>query len=333
MSVDFGFFNSINDDRLYNADNISNFFYKLISDGVFASPSNAMQVQQNTGMMVAVTPGWGMINAKYVHITTPENIILDAADILHPRIDRIILRLDYVQRMIVCVKKTGTAAANPSPPALARTEGVIWELSLAQIYVAPNATAVTQENITDERPDTSLCGFITGMIDQIDTTNLFAQFSAAFWNWFNGVKDEVLRNTLVRRYTRRVLSTENPQSAFAVGITQYNSSLDILNVYVNGIRLQPEIDYTVSGTTVTLTDALDVVGTPVDFEVLKSIDGSDAESITVLVDQLSAQLNALTNRFATQVGNYTLWAGTETEYTAIDPKDANTLYHVTEDAT
>lgn len=45
MAVTYGFFNSVNGDRTYNADQISDYFLKLISNGVFATPSNAMQVQ------------------------------------------------------------------------------------------------------------------------------------------------------------------------------------------------------------------------------------------------------------------------------------------------
>ena len=66
MAVTFGFFDSINGDRVYNADQISNYFLKLISNGVFATPSNAMQVVAVSGMGVSVTAGWGFINCKWI---------------------------------------------------------------------------------------------------------------------------------------------------------------------------------------------------------------------------------------------------------------------------
>ena len=55
-----GFFNSIDGDRKYDADDISNYFLKLISNGVFATPANSMQIQATTGMKVKVTPGWAL---------------------------------------------------------------------------------------------------------------------------------------------------------------------------------------------------------------------------------------------------------------------------------
>ena len=65
MAVKFGFFNSVNHDRQYDADDISNYYLKLISNGVFATPSDNMQVQASQNMTVQVNAGWGFINRKW----------------------------------------------------------------------------------------------------------------------------------------------------------------------------------------------------------------------------------------------------------------------------
>lgn len=322
MALKYGFFNSENGDRKYNADDISNFFYKLISDGVLATPSTNLQVQAGTGLQVSVSPGYGMINAKYINVTTPQAVQLTAADIALDRIDRIVMKLDRTSRQITIYAKTGTPGATPAIPSITRTDDV-WELSLARIYVAAGATSITQAEITDERSNTSVCGYITGMIDQIDTTELFAQFTAAFEHWYDGVKDEVLRNTLVRRYTNSTASTAIRTSLFPIEIPEFNASLDTINVYVNGFRLNPGTDYTLEytaevGDYVALTRALDVVGTPVDFEVLKSIDGSDAESVVQSVYEIQQRLGGLRFRKLT-----------EEEYEALASKDSSTLYIIT----
>jgi hypothetical protein len=160
------------------------------------------------------------------------------------------------------------------------------------------------------------------MIDQIDTTELFAQFTAAFEHWYDGVKDEVLRNTLVRRYTNSTEATALRDRLFPVNVSEFNASLDVLNVYVNGFRLQPGVDYTLGysedvGDYVSLTKALDVVGTPVDFEVLKSIDGSQAESVVSIVYGIQQQL-----------GGVSLRKLTKEKYDALTSKDDETLYIV-----
>lgn len=317
MAVKYGFFNSVNGDRLYNANDISRFFYKLISDGVLDSPATNLMVVAGSGMTIKVLDGYGMINAKYVWLTSDESVTLDAADIALPRIDRVVLRLDTDNRQIVVAAKKGTPAASPTPPALTRS-GAIYELSLAKIAVAANATAISQADITDERPDESVCGYIVGLLQQIDTSGLFAQFTDAFNTWFAGLQDQVFRNTLVRRYTSRTLASAS-QQVFSIGIPEYNASTDILNVYVNGFRMIPAVDYTInpSASSITLTSALDVNDTPVMFEVLKSIDGSPAESTVQLVYAMQQRLGGLSFRKMLQ-----------SEYDALSAKDESTVYYV-----
>jgi len=300
MAISYGFFNSVNGDRKYNADDISNYFLKLISNGVFATPADAMQVQAGSGLTVQVSAGWGFINCKWINNSAPYLITLDAADVALNRIDRIVLRLDpttAVRTITIAVKK-GSPASNPQPPSLTRTVGGVWELSLAQIAINAGATTITQADITDERANTSLCGWVTGLIEQIDTTNLFAQYDSAFNNWFATVKETLSTATLVRQYTAHYVTTTSSETIIPVNISQYNETLDVLNVYVNGLRLVSGVDYTESNGVITLTETLDVIGTPVDFEVLKSIDGSEAESVVDMVYQLQTELGKLdTNNY------------------------------------
>lgn len=294
MAITYGFFNSVNGDRLYNADDISNYFLKLISNGVFATPANAMQVQQNSGLTVSVSAGWGFINCKWLNNDSTYNLTLDAADIALNRIDRVVMRLNAdntLRNMELAIIK-GTPAATPTAPTLTRVTGGVWELSLAQIYVAANATTITQANITDERPNTSVCGWVTGLIDQIDATNLFAQYNEAFNEWFTTVKETLATTTLIRQYTQHYETTQASETTIPINIAVYNYALDVLNVYVNGLKLTPGVDYTEnnSANTITLAQALDVIGTPVEFEVLKSVDGSEAESVVDMVYQLQTEI-------------------------------------------
>lgn len=294
MAISYGFFNSVNGDRLYNADDISNYFLKLISNGVFATPSNAMQVQASSGFTVSVSAGWGFINCKWLNNDTAYNLTLDAADIVLNRIDRVVMRLNPgndLRNMELAIVK-GTPAQTPTAPAPTRIQGGTWELSLAQIYVAAGSTEITQANITDERGNTSLCGYVTGLIDQIDTTNLFAQYDAAFSEWFSDLQETLATKTMILRYTNTFRTGAGSVSTVPIGISQYVDGVDVLNVYVNGLKLIPGSDYTVNASagTITLAQALDVAGTPVNFEVLKSIDGSDAESVLSIVAALQAEM-------------------------------------------
>lgn len=295
MAISYGFFNSVNGDRLYNADDISNYFLKLISNGVFATPSNAMQVQAVSGMSVNVSAGWGFINCKWLNNDAPYTLTLDAADIVLNRIDRIVMRLnaDSSHRNMELAIIKGTPDATPTAPALTRVTGGVWELSLAQIYVGANVTEITQANITDERPDTSVCGYVTGLIDQIDTANLFAQYNAAFNEWFNDLQTTLATKTMILRYTSSYTTTTDNVASVPIQISQYTHGTDVLNVYVNGIRLTPGTDYTAGNTIITLSQPLDVVGTVVDFEVLKSVDGTGAESVLNILYELRDEMQKI----------------------------------------
>lgn len=297
MSISYGFFDSVSGDRKYNADDISNYFLKLISNGVFATPANAMQVQASSGMTIQVSAGWGFINCKWINNNAPYMLTIDAADVVLNRIDRIVLQLNAASnaRNMAIVIKKGTPASNPQPPTLTRVSGGTWELSLAQISVAAGTGVITQAMITDERPDTSVCGWVTGLIDQIDTTNLFAQYDAAFQEWFTDIKETLSTTTLVRQYTSTYTTSTTSETIIPINIAQYNYTLDVLNVYVNGLKLIPGVDYTKNdgSGTITLAKTLTVIGTPVEFEVLKSVDGSEAESVIDMVYQLQTEIGKL----------------------------------------
>lgn len=316
MAQKYGFFNSVDGDRKYDADDIGNYFLKLISDGVFATPATAMQVTAAGGMVVSIAAGWGFIKCKYINNTAAAQFTLAAADVVLNRIDRVVIRLDKDNRTMSLAIKQGTAASTPTAPALTRVNGGVWELSLAQIYVGAGVTTITQANITDERANTSLCGYVTGLIDQIDTTNLFAQYNNAFWTWFNNVQESVTSTTIITRYSNTYTTPSNDSvSTIAIGIQQYNNALDVLNVYVNGMKLIRGTDYTESGSNIVLTNALDVAGTKVEFEVFKSVNGAAAETV-------QSEVQALQN----QLGGLSFVKCTQAEYDVMSSHPENTVY-------
>ena len=277
----YGFFNSVSGDRKYDADDISNYFVKLISNGVFPNPSNNLQVVAKSGMTVTVKAGFGFINAKYANLTSDYDLTLDAADTTNPRIDRIVLRLDSANRQFALTIIKGEAAAEPVAPDIVRTS-TIYDLCLAQIAVAANATAIVTANITDKRSVSSLCGYVYGLIDQIDTTDLFDQYDAAFNDWFTNLQTNLTYNARVTRLTYSTTTTASTSSVHFV-ISDYNANIDIVNVYVNGFKLIPTTEYTVNSTSesIEFAEALDS-GAVVLVEILRSI-GESAPIVNNLV--------------------------------------------------
>jgi hypothetical protein len=62
---------------------------------------------------------------------------------------------------------------------MTRTE-TVKEYCLAYIYVGAGVSEITASAIEDTRADEALCGWVTGLITQISTATLFAQYDAIF---------------------------------------------------------------------------------------------------------------------------------------------------------
>lgn len=299
MSIKYGFFNSVDGDRTYGCNDFNDWFKPLISNGIFMSRnSSALQVYASTGMQVSVRAGEGRFNGYWFESDAVENITIPNADVTMPRIDRIVVRVSNTDRNITLAVLKGEVGTSPIAPALTRNESV-YEYSLAQVRVNANATAITQSNITDERLNADVCGSVTGLINQIDTTTLGIQFESAlqekidafdvnieqvesdlsnlvanseseFRTWFDSVKDEVQATTILRKYSSSYTTTAENESSIPINITQYSPTLDYLLVYVNGFKLIEGVEYTLTDATVELTTPLEVIGTVVSIDCYKS---------------------------------------------------------------
>ena len=181
-------FRSISGDRKYSAEDWAAYFAQFIGNGVFYSSADKLKVEEYNGMKVKVQKGAGFIGGRMYLLEEDLTIKLDTADGVVDRVDRIVLRCDYNNRLMTVTVKKGGYGANPTAPELTRDTGV-YELALADVYVAAGAVTITAANITDQRFNTSLCGIVTGLIEQADTEEIFSQFQAAFTEWFEYVKE------------------------------------------------------------------------------------------------------------------------------------------------
>lgn len=185
------FFNAVysdgTPDRAYMAEDIARYFASFIGTGIYANPVSNLQVKSNSYMTISVLDGRAWINGYFYENTSTLDLTIEMADALYNRIDRVVCRLDLTAREITIALKKGTPSASPIAPILTRN-GDIYELALADIEVTKGSTVITNSNITDLRMNTSLCGVVAGVVNQIDTTNLFAQYDDAFKLWFDSVQ-------------------------------------------------------------------------------------------------------------------------------------------------
>lgn len=153
-------------------------FAKLLTNGVLAKPGDCFQVVAgDTGLTIKVRPGFGLINGAFAYDSADATYELATAPTSYSRIDRVVLRCNYLERKCEIIVKTGTPASTPAPSELLQpASGDYYELGLALITISANQSVLTQSQITDTRANSSICGYITQLIDSIDTSVFFAQF-------------------------------------------------------------------------------------------------------------------------------------------------------------
>jgi uncharacterized protein (DUF1810 family) len=307
MAIKDYFFNAVLQngvyDRLYNSEDVTSYLDLIVGNGVFPTPSTQLQVSAAGGMTVNVNTGQGWIDGHKMINTTVMSFDIEESDVLLNRIDRVIFYVDYTLRAMGIAVKKGTPAVSAVAPALTRN-AQRYELCLAEIDVSKQVTEITNSMITDTRSNSELCGFVAGLIQQMDTTNLFQQFEASFDEWFADVKDELVTATLIRKYEYNYETLSDGESTFNVKqfIPQYAYGLDILEVRINGLSLASN-EFSKEQNNVVLRTPIEHAGTQIDFVIYKSVDGSDAESIVDMVYEMQVTVNTLASGtyFATGV--------------------------------
>jgi hypothetical protein len=163
MTERYRFFDSgVNDTREYTSAEMAELLGKFIRDGVIKGflENLLVEAQNPVAMGVIANTGGGFVQGRFYKNDADMTLAIPAADATNPRIDRIVVRLDLAadKRTINTVVKAGAPGSAPVAPALQR-DATIWELSLAQVYVAAGAVSIGAGNITDERADTGFCGW------------------------------------------------------------------------------------------------------------------------------------------------------------------------------
>ncbi len=276
MAINSYFFNAVQSggtyDRIYNAEDVTSYLDLLVGNGVFPNPSTQLQVRASSGMDVIVGAGSGWINGHKMISTADYTLTVEDSDVLLNRIDAVIFYVDFTTRSMGIEIKTGTVASTPSAPTLERDDNR-YELCLAQISVPKQVTAITADMITDTRGNSALCGFVQGLIQQVDTTTLFQQWQSAFDTWFAAVQSQFKSGLAVRKFDGVYVTQNQNESSFNVKtiIPRFDFAYDILEVYINGMHLNSD-EYTLSNNTVTLETPISEAGATVTFVIYQTVD-------------------------------------------------------------
>lgn len=188
MSERYGFFNAVETssgvyDSTYNAEDFANYFSKFIGNGVFVNPTDGLKVSIQSGLKVTVKAGSAYIDGYYYELTENKTLTIPVNSSAYVQEDSIVVRLNKVNRKISIELKQNDVSVS-------RTS-TVSELQLATIRKPIGASTLVQSDVTDMRPHNEVCGFVTGVVQQISTSDLFSQFTSMFNEWFTGIKGQL----------------------------------------------------------------------------------------------------------------------------------------------
>ena len=149
MSLTYGFYNSINGDRKYDAVQLSSIFDGLIVDGVFASIGTAFSVKATAGLTVSVGEGKAWFNHTWT--VNDSELLLNApeSELLLNRIDAVVLEVDSSESVransIKFVK--GEPATYPQRPTMTN-DTFVHQYPLCFIERQAASTEIRQADIT-----------------------------------------------------------------------------------------------------------------------------------------------------------------------------------------
>lgn len=333
-----------NNDREYFADDFARYFRSFISSGTFMQKADNLQVMANDDMTVTLRPG-SMIIDGYKYDNVSDIIIpIEPADGVMNRIDRIAITWIKEERDIHVTIQKGQYSYTPIVPECRRTEEH-KDYVVADIYIAAGAISITQDNITDQRLNTEVCGLAIAFC-MIDTKMIFDQLQAfyqkvvaesnewkeakkvAWETWFANIKDQ-LSGDVAGNLQGQIGVLDNLE-------TQTKDNLvEAINEAINNV---PEIDTldtleeieantnegAIAGALAVnelLTDYLTAEdGTRFRFGVT-----ADGKPGCIITDKDGADTVHPFNKYSGDVTQYIRLAGTQSTYTVIAP-EANIVW-------
>lgn len=201
MSVTYGFYNSLNGDRKYDATQLSSLFDGLIVDGIFASIGTGFVVKADTGITVNVGIGKAWFNKTWTLNDAILPMEAPISEVLLDRIDALVIEVNTSEAVRANSIKfvEGIPSSSPVNPTLA-SGSTLNQYPLCYIYRPAGSSEITQAQITN-MVGSEATPFVTGILQTISLDELLGQWEdeldqfiaseqADFTNWMHGEKNE-----------------------------------------------------------------------------------------------------------------------------------------------
>lgn len=178
--VSSGFFNAVNHDRRYNAEELGSIFDGILKDGVYSTEGQAFAVSADEGLFVNVGSGRAWFNHTWTLNDAPIKLEIIEPPLYMSRYDAVVLEInkteDVRENRIKIVN--GLAADTPVKPEMVKTDTII-QYPLAYILVESNVTEILPEKI-EVTVGTEECPFCTGILQQVTIDELLVAWDQEF---------------------------------------------------------------------------------------------------------------------------------------------------------
>lgn len=190
MAFTYGFYNSVNHDRKYDAVQMGQIFDGIITDGIYATYLKAMVVKASSNASeVIVQPGRAWFNHTWSYNDADYPVAAPEPEVVLDRIDTLVLDINAEDasrtNSFLWVQGTPTSQI-PEPPTLIHTV-THNQYPLCDVYRKAGTTQIYAADITN-RVGTSDCPFVTGVLESINIDDLLAQWDDEFHTWENATK-------------------------------------------------------------------------------------------------------------------------------------------------
>lgn len=234
MAVTSGFFNSLNHDRRYNAEQMSSLFEGIINDGIFETIGGTFVVSADTGNRIKVATGKAWFNKTWTLNDTILFIEAEESEVVLNRYDAVVIEVDTTETVrnnsIKIIK--GSPSSEATKPEMIKSEH-LNQYPLAYIFRGANTEEIIDSNI-ENMVGSDECPFITGLMQTVSIDTLLGQWKDGlnrfmesqydeFSEWFNEIKGQLSEDvaghlqseidnikTSIDIFTDKILTFDNP---------------------------------------------------------------------------------------------------------------------------
>lgn len=196
MALRYGFYNSYNGDRKYNAEDMGNLLDGIITDGVFANVDGIFGTIAGEGLQVIVKTGRAWFDGTWSINDALIPLTIETPDVVLDRYDAVVLETNHAtterKNSIKIVK--GNITQGGTWPSLINN-ALIKQHPLAYIKVRANTTQILASDI-DIRVGKSDCPFVTGILTTVSIDDLFNAWQADFDAWFENIQTVISTDTV-----------------------------------------------------------------------------------------------------------------------------------------